>query len=88
MSLVNCARCGNIFNSLKGQTTCQECALEENRELKKVTEYLLHNPLATVLDVNEHTGVAKQMIFKLINSGSLTIRAEESKPSRQKKPYK
>jgi hypothetical protein len=79
MALVNCVRCGNIFNASKNQVTCPSCVLEENKELKIITGYLLKNPLATVLDVNLNTGVAQQMIFRFINSGSLKIKASEAK---------
>jgi hypothetical protein len=92
MALVNCVRCGNVFNSSKDQVTCPSCVLEENKELKKITEYLIRNPLATVLDVNLNTGVAQQMIFRFINSGSLKIKSGETKPIKSAKhvkhPYK
>jgi hypothetical protein len=74
MPLINCEKCGNVFNSEKGQTCCTLCLIEENKELKRVTDYLKNHPLATVLEVNEKTKVSQSLIFKFINSGSLKIR--------------
>jgi predicted amidophosphoribosyltransferase len=73
MSLLNCGRCGKLFNSEKSGDVCPDCVMEENRDLRKVTDYLRKNPLAGVIEVKEKTGVPQQQIFRMINSGSLKI---------------
>jgi predicted RNA-binding Zn-ribbon protein involved in translation (DUF1610 family) len=78
MGLVNCVRCGNVFNPERGQAICPNCSMDENRDLKKVTDFLKKNPLASVMEVHEKTGVAQQQIFRMINSGSLKITRKAS----------
>ncbi len=79
MSLENCERCGKIFNydpmeNLSSEKICPECALEEKKDLKKVTEYLRKYPLANIMEVHEATGVSQAMLFRFIKSGSLKMR--------------
>ncbi len=73
MSLTNCARCGKVFNSDKGQTVCADCGMAENHDMKKVVDYLRKNPLASVMEVHEKTGVSQTQIFRFINNGSFKI---------------
>ncbi len=79
MSLQNCDRCGKIFNydpveNIGNEKICPECAIEEKKDLKKVTEYLRKYPLANIMEVHEATGVSQAMLFRFIKSGSLKMR--------------
>jgi hypothetical protein len=85
MALINCERCGNLFNSLNGQLLCRECAISENNDLKKINEFLLCNPNATAEDASAVTVVSRRFIFKLIKNGSLSIKKQLSNPVKRRK---
>lgn len=55
--------------------------MEENMDHKRVSEFLRENPLASIMEVNEKTGVSQSAIFKLIKNGSLKI-------TKQAEPHK
>lgn len=72
--LKNCIKCGKVFNSEDNKEFCSECLLENKKELKKVKDYLSINPLASIIEVCEKTGVSQAQILKFIKEGSLKIR--------------
>ncbi|HDT15349.1 MAG TPA: hypothetical protein ENN55_03980 [Firmicutes bacterium] len=74
MTLENCGNCGKVFDSDKGEKLCADCIINEKKELLKVTNYLKKNPLAGIMDVTRDTGVSRNLVFRMINSGSLQIR--------------
>jgi hypothetical protein len=43
-------------------------------DIKKVKEYLNKNPMATVMDVMQETGVSSVQIKKFVDAGVLKIR--------------
>lgn len=85
MALINCERCGNVFNSSNGQALCRDCAVAENNDLKKINEFLLNNPSATASDASLTTGIPKLVIFKLIKNGSLKIKGAAAVPVKRRK---
>ncbi len=75
MALVNCERCGKVFDTEKtGETLCKECVIEEQKELKKINDYLRKNPMANIMEASENTGVSRGKILRLIKGGSLKMR--------------
>ena len=48
--------------------------------LKKITDYLNINPLATLMEVAERTGVSSSLLTRFINAGILKMR-EPYKPN-------
>mgnify|MGYP000175262259 CR=1 FL=1 len=73
MKLINCEICGNLFNSEKGQVVCPACEMEENKELKKVSDFLAKNPLASLMDVVGKTGIQQAKLFKFIKNGAIKV---------------
>jgi len=75
MGLRNCVECGKVFTpENESQTMCSSCQIAESKELKKVTDYLRKFPLASIMEVNEKTGVSQARLFRFIKSGSLKMR--------------
>jgi hypothetical protein len=72
--LKNCERCGRVFDFENNETLCHECYIEDKKELKKVKDYLNKNPLASVMEVCEKTGVPQAQILRFIKDGNLKIR--------------
>ena len=73
MALINCVRCGRVFTTDKITNVCPDCIAQENKDLKKVTEYLRDFPMANAIEVSERTGVPATQIFKFVKSGSLRL---------------
>ncbi len=75
MALVNCERCGRVFDSGKaGESLCKECIIEEQKDLKKINDYLRKNPMANIMEASKDTGIARGKILRLIKGGSLKMR--------------
>jgi len=67
MTLKNCEICGKVFNSeTENDTTCPECSVDEQKQLKKVADYLRKFPMANVMEVHEKTGVSRAQVLKLV----------------------
>jgi hypothetical protein len=73
-SLKNCEKCGKVFTAQAVEILCAECTISEAKDLKKVTDFLRDNPLASIMEVNQKTGVKQQQLFRFIKSGSLKMR--------------
>ena len=65
-----------MFNSEGTEELCSDCMVEEGKDLRKVTEFLKNNPMASVMEVHEKTGVSQQAIFRFVKSGTLKIRGQ------------
>ncbi|MCX8093537.1 MAG: MerR family transcriptional regulator [Candidatus Goldbacteria bacterium] len=72
--LKNCERCGRVFDSEGSEELCPECYLEDKKDLKKVKDYLNKNPLASVMEVCEKTGVPQAQILRFVRDGNLKLR--------------
>jgi uncharacterized protein len=81
-TLKNCERCGKVFNAEGIDSFCHECSIAEARDLKKVTDFLRINPMASVMDVNKKTGVTQQQLSRFIKNGSLKMRQAGSNKCR------
>ncbi len=51
MSMCNCHRCGKVIVS-EIDSLCLSCFEEEEKEFKRIKEFLIENPLATVFQVS------------------------------------
>ncbi|MFP4466471.1 MAG: hypothetical protein ACLFP1_05415 [Candidatus Goldiibacteriota bacterium] len=75
MAMMNCPRCGRVYDSAKMGAICADCMLQENKDLKEVTDYLRKFPLASVIEVNENTSVSVGQIMRFVRSGALRMTA-------------
>jgi len=75
MALINCSKCGKMFNSQnENEKLCIDCGAEEQKGLKKILDYLRKSPLASVMDVHRDTGIPHQEILKFVRNGTLKMR--------------
>lgn len=75
-TLKNCERCGKVFSAEMPDSLCADCNIAAAKELKKVTDYLRDHPLASIMEVNQKTGVPQQQLFRYVKNGSLKIRQQ------------
>jgi hypothetical protein len=73
-TLKNCEKCGKVFNAEGADIFCAGCNVAEAKDLKKVTDFLRSNPMASVMEVNKKTGIPQQELFRFIKNGSLKMR--------------
>lgn len=73
-TLKNCERCGKLFNAESAETLCSGCNIADAKDLKKVTDYLRINPLASIMEVNQKTGLPQALISRFVKSGALKMR--------------
>ncbi len=48
------------------------------KELKKATEYLAKNPMASVMDISRDTGVAPGLLSRFIDAGIFRLSARKN----------
>ena len=70
MALLNCKRCGKLFESDKN-ILCKKCSEELDDPYTKIRNYLLHHRGANMMQVSEATGVSKSLILKYMREGKL-----------------
>ena len=73
-TLKNCEKCGKVFNAEPQDLFCADCNIDAAKELKKVIDYLREHPLASIMEVNQKTGVPQQQLFRYVKNGSLKMR--------------
>ncbi len=71
MDIKNCKNCGNIYAPEGNEKFCPDCSKEREEKFEKVKNYLWDNPNATVDQVNEETGVDKEIIIEFVKEGRL-----------------
>lgn len=76
--LRNCKKCGKMFNYIGGPFICQPCKDEDEKDFKRVKEYLYSNPGATMSEVSEVLEVSVEKITRFLKEGRLEIVGEES----------
>lgn len=69
-----CQRCGRIFHySGFGHIYCDLCREVDTKEFETVKDYLYSHPLATMLEVEDNTGVIMKKISNYLREGRLEI---------------
>ena len=72
--ICTCNQCGKIFVHLGGWLKlCKSCKELDDQEFDLVKEYIFKNPLATVKDTTEATGVRPRKIREYLRAGRLLI---------------
>ncbi len=75
--IMNCRRCGRMFQSVNNQKICARCRDTDEEDFKIVREYVYDNPNTNVNETAEETGVAKDKILKFLRQGKLVLKSEE-----------
>lgn len=72
--LQSCLRCGNMFlYSGIGKCICEGCKQVDEEEFQLVKNFLYENPLATIMDASQETGVRVIRIRNYLKDGRLVI---------------
>lgn len=71
MQLKNCIECGKLFVH-PVSTICRECQEVDEKQFKKVKEYLWMKNDASISDIHEHTQVPEKKIIRFIRDGRIS----------------
>ncbi len=69
----NCRKCGKIFNYLGGAPVCSVCKELDEKDFKRVKEYLYENPGATLTSVSMELDISVEKIRRFLKEGRLEI---------------
>lgn len=75
MNVRNCSRCGKIY-AYDGFNICTQCRREDEKDFKKIKEYIDENPGAAIAEVSEETQVDTRKIMDFLRQGRLEIEDE------------
>ncbi|NLK21798.1 MAG: MerR family transcriptional regulator [Epulopiscium sp.] len=73
MDVRNCRRCNRLFQYIVGRMICPSCKEEEEKEFKRVKDYLYDHPKANMIEVSEATEVPVTSIKHYLREGRLII---------------
>lgn len=73
MDIRNCRRCKKLFQYITGRVICPACKEEEEKEFKRVKDYLYDHPKASMAEVSQATDVAIATIKHYLREGRLII---------------
>ncbi|MCR4924012.1 MAG: hypothetical protein K5931_08420 [Lachnospiraceae bacterium] len=69
---IYCSKCGNVLVFKGGGTyECEECKSIEYDDWGIVREYLYDHPNASVLDIENDTGVARRTVTTMLREGKI-----------------
>lgn len=71
MSVRNCPICNRIFEDMGVHEVCSDCFAENEKELKKVKDYLYLYPNSSIVSVSEATGVSIQKLKRFLQNERL-----------------
>lgn len=72
MAIVNCKRCGRIYNKVR-RDICQACMAQEDEWFAKVKAYLHDHPGAMLPQISEATEIDATYIIDMIRNGRLML---------------
>ncbi|WP_058486032.1 hypothetical protein [Defluviitalea phaphyphila] len=78
MKLVNCKRCGKLFQYNGISQYCPVCMRYDEENFKKIKEYLYEHPKATLFQVAEDLDIPVKMIEHYLKEGRLEIVESEN----------
>lgn len=73
-----CVRCGMLYESFYGRTTCPSCSLEEDQNFLKVRRYIQSHKTVGIYEASEACNVKPTLIINWIKEERLEF-AEEAK---------
>ncbi|NLJ89542.1 MAG: flagellar protein [Clostridiales bacterium] len=71
MDVINCKRCGNIFNYFVGEKICPTCKNKLNEQFDTVKDYIYNNPKASIQEVSRECDVSMAQITKWVREERL-----------------
>lgn len=73
MSAKNCARCGKVFNYVAGAPLCSLCKEEDEKDYKRVKEYLYDHHGATITEVSIALDISVKKLKRFLREGRIEI---------------
>jgi flagellar operon protein (TIGR03826 family) len=73
----NCKECGRLFQYTGFSKVCPKCKEEDEKNFKKVKEYLYDHPRAILTEVSEALEVPEDKILRYLREGRLEIVGEQ-----------
>ena len=67
--LKNCAICGKMFVSMRGEKLCRDCMIKEEEKERAVLDYVREHQGCAISDVMEAMGVSDKFIKAMISKG-------------------
>jgi len=72
MEVVNCPRCGKVFNKVRGPL-CPACEKKDEQAFQMVREFAEENKNCTISELSKGSGVSEKKIMRYIREGRLEI---------------
>lgn len=73
MNVVNCSRCGKLFQHNGISNYCPLCVQEDEENFKRIKDYLYNYPKSTVMEVAEALDIAVKQIKHYLREGRLEV---------------
>ncbi len=70
MALINCKKCGKLFES-ENNILCKRCSEELDNPYTKIKNYLYYHRGANLMQIAEATGISRSLILKFMREGKL-----------------
>ena len=67
--LKNCAQCGKVFSSIRGENLCRDCTIKQEEKEREVLDFVRENQGCSISEVVEAMGVTEKFIKNMINKG-------------------
>ena len=74
--LKNCAQCGKIFTSTRGETLCRDCQIKLEEKEREVLDYVREHQGCTIAEVVEAMEVTEKFIKNMINLLRMPLKKE------------
>ena len=74
MSLMNCPRCGKVYQPVMGgRELCPSCIKQEEEDYKLVFQFMTSRPSATAQEIANETGVELKEILRFVRENRLHL---------------
>lgn len=64
MGIMNCLNCGKVILETRIDL-CKDCLREQEKDFRRVKDYLLAHPRASLMEVIQRTGVSLKTVKEL-----------------------
>jgi predicted amidophosphoribosyltransferase len=76
--IVNCTRCGRFFESDGWHNTCFTCIERDEKDFRRIREYLYVNPGSRVFEISNKLDISVGKIKRYLREGRLEIIEENN----------
>lgn len=69
----NCKKCGRIYEAKYGVNMCLDCIQQDEKDFKKIKEYLYLHPFAKIFEVSTNLDISINKIKRYLREGRIEI---------------